>query len=199
MNKTLVGAAIASAAFLIGGCTTTASTQGAGSPQQAAGMTPLTSEAKRDIANGYDDTLRRLYDSTPGSRDLVARAAGVLIFPRAISAGLIVGGEYGKGELRVGNRQSGYYSTITGSLGLQVGAQSRALVLLFMTQESLDKFRRSQGWSAGVDASVAVLKVGANGTIDVNATREPIVGFVMSNAGLMAALNFEGTKITPIQ
>jgi lipid-binding SYLF domain-containing protein len=197
-SKALLMATAALAAFS-SGCTTTTSTTTAKSPEAAAGVSPLSAEQKRDIAQGYRDTLQRLYDTTPGSRELVAKAAGVLVFPSAISAGFVVGAEFGNGELRVNDRFAGYYRTTTGSLGLQIGAQSRALVFLFMTQDALAKFRASQGWSAGADASVAVLKVGANGAIDVNASAAPMLAFVMTNAGLMANLTLEGSKVTRIE
>ena len=193
-----VAAASAAAIALSTGCTTTASTTGASSPREAAGLAPLSPEQRRDIGEGYSDTLRRLYETTPGARELVNKAAGVLIFPRAVSAGLAVGGETGNGELRVGAQHAGYYRTTTGSIGLQVGAQSRALVFLFMTRDSLRQFRESKGWSVGADASVALLKVGANGEVDLNIGSAPTVAFVMTNAGLMANLTLEGTKITRI-
>jgi lipid-binding SYLF domain-containing protein len=184
--------------LIIGGCTTTANTTMPASTKEAAGLGPLSAEARRDIAEGYRDTLRRVQETTPGSRELIARAAGVLVFPRALSAGLVVGGEFGNGELRVKDQFAGYYRTTTGSLGLQIGAQSRALVFLFMTQDSLNKFRESKGWSVGADASVALLKAGANGEIDVSVARAPTIAFVLTNAGLMANLNIEGTKVTRI-
>jgi len=186
-------------AALLGGCTATTSTTTASTPREASGLGPLTADTKREIDEGYRDTLRRLYETTPGSRELVAKAAGVLVFPRAVSAGFVVGGEFGNGELRVNDRFAGYYRTATGSVGFQIGAQSRALVFLFMTQESLRKFRESQGWSVGADASVALLKVGANGEIDVNTWNQPTVAFVMTNVGLMANLSLEGTKITRVE
>jgi len=71
-------------------------------------------------------------------------------------------------------------------------------VFLFMTQDALDKFVASRGWSGGIDASVALIKVGANGVVDANAAREPTVAFVMTNAGLMADLTLKGTKVTRI-
>ena len=94
---------------------------------------------------------------------------------------------------------SGYYRTTTGSVGWQIGAQSKALVFLFMTQDALEKFRSGSGWVGGVDASVAVLKLGANGEIQVNADREPMIAFVLTNSGLMANLTLEGTKVTKIE
>ena len=200
MNRTFVCSAIASIAIVLGGCTTSASTTTASTTQGATGIGgALSANDKRDLAQGYRDSLQRLYDTTPGSRELVAKAAGVLIFPRAVSAGFIVGGEYGKGELRVNDRLEGYYSTTSGSIGLQIGAQSRALFFLFMTQDALNKFRQSNGWSAGADASVAVLKIGANGSIDSSIGSQPVVGFVLSNSGLMANLSVDGSKISRIQ
>ena len=198
-TKSMLLLSAAAATLVVSGCAMTASTTAPADSRQAAGVGPLTAEQRRDVANGYADTLKRLFETTPGSRELVSKAAGVLIFPRAVSAGFVVGGEFGNGELRVQDSFAGYYRTATGSLGLQVGAQSRALVFLFMTQDALNKFRDSKGWSVGADASVAVLKVGANGTIDVNASRAPTIAFVMSNAGLMANLTLEGTKVTRIE
>lgn len=195
-RRIIVAAALV---VLASGCTTTMSTTRAVTPAEAAGLGPLTAEERRDIRNGYDDAMRRLDDTTPGANALIDRAVGVLVFPQVISGGFVVGAELGNGVLRVNKLFDGHYRMATGTLGLQIGAQSRALVFLFMTQESLDNFRQSNGWSVGADASLAVLKVGANGAIDVNVAQAPTVAFVMTNAGLMANLTFKGTRITPIQ
>lgn len=183
---------------VLAGCTTSATVTPASSPSAAAGLSPLSAEQKRDLAEGHADTLRRLYAIAPGSRKLVEDAAGVLVFPRALSAGLVVGGEIGNGELMVKGRHAGYYRTTSASVGLQAGAQSKALVFLFTTPDALRRFQDSQGWSVGADASVALLKIGANGEIDINSARAPIVAFALTNMGLMANLTVEGTKITRI-
>ncbi|GAC1420940.1 MAG: lipoprotein [Burkholderiaceae bacterium] len=184
---------------LLAGCTTTASVTTPKSGSVIPGTGPISAETKRAIDDGYTSTLNRLYTSTPGSRELVAKAQGVLVFPRVIAAGLVVGGQYGEGELRVKDSVAGYYRTTTGSIGWQIGAQSKALVFLFMSKDALDKFRSGSGWAAGVDASVAVLKVGANGEIEANAARAPTIAFVLTNTGLMANLTLEGTKVTRIE
>jgi lipid-binding SYLF domain-containing protein len=181
------------------GCTTTASTSTASRGDPVLGSSSLSPDTMRQVDEGYRATLNRLYDTTPGSRELVAKARGVLVFPRVLSAGLVVGGEFGNGELRTNGSLDGYYRLTTGSVGWQIGAQSQALVFLFMTQDSLDKFRGGNGWSGGVDASVALLKAGANGSVDASASGASTVAFVMTNAGLMAGLTLEGTKITRIQ
>lgn len=153
---------------------------------------------RQEINTGATAALERLYDTVPGARDLSRDAKGILVFPSVLSAGLVVGGEYGNGELRVGNQTEGYYNISSASVGLQAGAQSKAMIFMFMTEEALNKFRNSKGWTAGADASVAVAKVGANGTLDTNTAGQSVVAFVMTNAGLMANLSVEGTKITKI-
>jgi lipid-binding SYLF domain-containing protein len=122
-----------------------------------------------------------------------------LTFPSVIAAGLGIGGQYGEGVLRVHKVPVEYYSLASISVGLQAGAQSKAIVFLFMTQEALDKFRKSEGWAVGVDASVAVLKVGANGAIDTTSASGPVLAFVLTNAGLMVNLTLEGTKISRLK
>jgi lipid-binding SYLF domain-containing protein len=67
-----------------------------------------------------------------------------------------------------------------------------------MTQDSLDKFQASKGWTAGVDASVTLLKVGADGAVDTQTVQAPIVGFALTNGGLMANLSIEGSKFSKI-
>ncbi|HYS68198.1 MAG TPA: YSC84-related protein [Paraburkholderia sp.] len=181
-------AALATAGLGLAGCTTTSPSSGSSSAVNA---------SKRDTINaGVDSTLSRLYTNVNGSRELVAKARGVLVFPSVISAGFWVGGQYGEGALRVGGRTAGYYSTVAGSFGLQIGAQSKALIFLFMTQEALDKFLGSQGWAAGADATVAVLNVGANGAADTSTATSPVEAFVLTNAGLMAGVSLEGTKVS---
>ncbi len=129
---------------------------------------------------------------------MIARSAGVLVFPNVLNVGLIVGGEHGDGALRVHGSTVAYYSSTGASVGWQAGAQTKAEVLVFMTKESLDKFRASKGWTAGADATVAVAHIGANGEVDTDTATRPIVGFVLTNSGLMAGVTIEGSKYTQI-
>jgi lipid-binding SYLF domain-containing protein len=179
--------ALALAGAGISGCTTTG-------PSAKADY----ATANDQIEANADATLSRLYEAAPSSRQLVERAAGVLVFPSVLSVGLVVGGEHGKGVLRVGGRTVEQYSQTGGSIGLQAGAQTRAEVLLFMTPDSLAKFRASKGWTAGADATVAVAHIGANGAIDTETAKQPIVGFVMNNTGLMAGVSLTGAKYSKL-
>ncbi len=67
-----------------------------------------------------------------------------------------------------------------------------------MTQDALDKFTNSKGWSIGADTGVALVKVGAGGDYDTETLKKPVVGFVFGEKGLIADLSLEGTKINSI-
>jgi lipid-binding SYLF domain-containing protein len=181
----MTAAALGGTGLLAAGCTTTRPD----TPEDRAAR-------RREIDSGADATLARLYANAKGSKELAQRAQGILIFPRMLSGGLVVGGEYGDGVLRTRGTNAGYYRLVGGSLGWQAGAQSQAVVLMFLTQEALDRFRKSSGWTAGVDASVAVANVGASGDIDTNTAKQSVVGFALTNAGLYAGLKIDGSKIT---
>jgi lipid-binding SYLF domain-containing protein len=185
-RRELLTTTAASAAWLVmgGGCTTTTAER---SPQDAA-------SERRAVDSKADAALTKLFTQVPNARELTAKARGVLVMPEVISAGLGVGGSYGEGELRAGGGTVGYYKLAAASVGFIAGAQSRAMFLLFMTQDALDRFRNSSGWTAGVDASVAVASVGANGQIDTKTLQQPVIGFVLTNVGVMANLSFEGAR-----
>ncbi len=145
------------------------------------------------------DALKRFYSEVSGSRELAGKSHGILVFPSVIKVGIGVGGEYGEGALRIKGKTVDYYSTAAASIGFQLGAQSKIVMILFMTKESLSAFRYSEGWEVGVDGSVALIKVGAGGSLDTTNIKAPVVGFVFGNKGLMYNLTLEGSKITKIK
>ncbi len=150
------------------------------------------------IDRRVDEALADFREDIGGGEAVLARAKGVLVFPLIRKGGIGIGGEYGQGALRIGGDTVAYYSTAAASIGLQFGGQSRRQIIVFLDQGALDKFRSSQGWEIGVDASVAVVTVGAGGAIDTTQLNQPIVAFVFDNKGLMYNLSLEGSKISEI-
>lgn len=157
---------------------------------------PAASATEIDIK--VDSALKRFREKVSGGDEFLKRAKGVLVFPSVIKAGMIIGGEYGEGALRIGGETVEYYSTAAASLGFQLGAQSKTLILVFLESDALTDFRNSDGWKAGVDGSVAVVKWGVGGDINTIDIKGPIVGFVFDNQGLMYNLTLEGSKFTKI-
>jgi lipid-binding SYLF domain-containing protein len=164
----------------------------------AAGPQPAEAASTVEIDAEVDAALVSFDQEVPAARELAAKAKGILIFPRVVKAGFGVGGEYGEGALRVAGASIGYYNTAGASIGFQIGVQARAEVLLFMTQDALDRFRNSDGWEVGVDGSVTVVKVGVAGEIDTTTIGDPVIGFVFGEQGLLANLSLEGAKITKL-
>jgi lipid-binding SYLF domain-containing protein len=160
---------------------------------------PLTHAASANKINSrVDQELRYFRQNVDGAPNYLSNAKGVLVFPRVYKAGLGLGGEYGEGALRVNGRTVDYYNTIAGSYGFQIGAQKKAVIILFMDQESLTKFRNSSNWEAGADASIALIEVGAGKTVDTNTIKDPVLGFVVNQKGLMAGVSLKGMKISKI-
>ncbi len=153
----------------------------------------------KEIDIRVDAALKRFKKEVEGGKEFLTKSEGVLVFPRVIKAGAVIGGEYGEGALRINGRTEQYYSTASASLGFQLGAQSKTLVLVFMSKKALSEFRNSDGWKAGVDGSVAVIKWGAGEDINTVDIKDPIVGFVFNNKGLMYNLTIEGSKFSKIE
>jgi len=156
-------------------------------------------DSKEELDAKVREARTRLAEYTSAGAELAAKAKGVLVFPSVIKAGFGIGGEFGEGALQVGGATVDYYNIASASIGLQLGAQARTQIVLFMTDDALKTFRDSKGWKAGVDGSVALATLGAGGTIDTKTAQEPIIGFIFSNKGLMYNLTFEGSKITKIE
>src|SRR5439155_16912858 len=124
--------------------------------------------AAAEIDAGVGATLKEFFYQVRGSRQLVSKSAAVLVYPSVIKAGMGIGGEYGEGALLTRGRTLEYYNTISASIGFQLGAQARSVIIVFMTEEALAGFRRVHGWKVGVDGSVALISVGVGGSIDTS-------------------------------
>jgi lipid-binding SYLF domain-containing protein len=137
-------------------------------------------------------TLQSFVGQNSSARELGHKAAGVLVFPSILKAGLGFGGEYGEGVFIVKGNATGYYNIVSASFGFQLGVQSRSLIIMFMTEEALAGFQKTSGWKAGVDGSIVVVTVGAGESIDTNTLTSPIIAFVIDPQGLMYNLSLEG-------
>jgi len=150
------------------------------------------------IDREVSDTIGVFKEEVNGADVFLNQAAGYLVFPRVIKVGIGFGAETGEGALLVAGKAVDYYRTTAGSFGLQLGAQAKSIVIAFMTQEALDKFKNSSGWKAGVDGSVALIDLGVGKTIDTDNVKDPVVGFVFGSKGLMYNLTLEGSKFTKL-
>lgn len=152
-----------------------------------------------EIDRKVDAAIDRFHAEVEGGRDFTQAAKGVLVFPSVVKAGFGIGGEYGTGALRIAGKTADYYSTTAASVGFQIGAQTKTIILCFMTDAALAGFRKSRGWEIGVDGSVALVDAGAGGSLDTMTAPAPVIGFVFGHSGLMANISLEGAKVTKIR
>jgi lipid-binding SYLF domain-containing protein len=152
---------------------------------------------RRSALDAQADTALALLDSqVPASRELVAKAQGVLVFPAVKTAGLVIGGSWGEGVLRSGGGTAGYFRTGGASVGLLAGGDSKAVYVLFMTQEALDKFNRGNTWTIGADASVTFATHGGDASVDTQTGQHPVIGYVLTNNGLLLNVSLDGAKVS---
>ena len=170
----------------------------AGAPALAACGNGVCSPGGARIDARVNATLDHMYANYPGTRSLADKAAGILVMPVVTEGGFLVGGGFGRGALRIDNVTVDYYSATKGSFGLQAGAQQFAHVLFFMTEEALERFRRSSGWAAGADIEYVFNDRGENLRAETTTSTAPVVAVIFGQAGLMAGVSLEGMKYTRI-
>jgi lipid-binding SYLF domain-containing protein len=154
---------------------------------------------KAEIDASADRAVKHFFALNPANKGLADKAAGMLIFSRVAKGGVGIAGEFGEGALRVKGQTVDYYSIGAASVGLTLGFAKHSEIILFMTQESLDKFTHSQGWAIGADSAVALVSAGAGGDYDTETLHKPVLGFVFGEKGLIGDLSLEGTKVTKIK
>jgi lipid-binding SYLF domain-containing protein len=159
-------------------------------PAHAASATEIDREVDKALA---------AFQKLDGTKPFLEIAKGVLVFPKVYKAGIGIGGEYGEGALRINGKTVDYYSTAAASIGFQLGAQAKSIVILFTDESALKKFRASEGWEVGVDGSVALIDIGVGKTVDTTTIKDPVIGFVFGQKGLMYNLTLEGSKFTKLK
>ena len=157
----------------------------------AATATELTTTGK--------SALDRLYAQSERARGYGREARAILVFPRIVKAGLVVGGQSGEGVLFIDGEPAGYYRISAASVGLQAGAQSFGYALFLMNDTAVGYLREHDGWAIGTGPSVVVIDAGAAAAVNTTTAEKDIYAFPFDQEGLMAGVDLEGSKITPIE
>ena len=158
----------------------------------------LLAKTAREIDVAVDVAIERFHKQVIGAQELINASRGMLVMPNVVKGAFIIGGEYGEGALRVDGETVGYYNTISGSIGFQIGGEAKDIILLFMTDDVIKQFRASSGWEAGVDGNVALITIGAGERADTTTSKDPIIGFVFDAKGLIADISLKGAKFTKL-
>ena len=151
-----------------------------------------------DLDKDSQQALQTLYKTEPLAEKLSRTAKAVLVFPNMVKAGLVFGGSYGEGELLKGSKVVDYYNSVTGSWGLQIGAQSYGYAMFLMTDAALRYVEDTKGWEIGVGPTVVVVDEGVAKNLSTSSLQDDAYAFIFSQQGLMAGVSIEGTKISRI-
>ena len=167
----------------------------------AATICMVAQPAVADIEDNVIDSTDVIYTFTSSRRIppyIIRRAKGIAIFPSVITAGFIFGGTGGSGVLTIRNSQGLWSNPIivsisAGSFGLQAGAKSSDIVLVFMSQHSVRTVLR-ESFSLGGNVSVAGGPVGSNAVTPTDGPDSDIYSYT-HNEGLFAGVALEGSKV----
>lgn len=150
----------------------------------------------KELDAKVDASLARFREHVKGADEYLHAAKGVLVIPEVKKAGLVVGGQWGEGELRLNGKTVDYFKMEAGSAGLQAGYQEADYLFLFMTREALDKFRESEGWTGGAETGITVVDKSMGVSADTLKSSKPVTAFVVGKKGLMGGFSAKGTKFT---
>jgi len=167
----------------------------------APAIVPTTAAAasKAELATDANIALNKLYSSNPTAKLIGSRAKAILVFPSIVKAGLVFGGAYGEGALLSGGNVERYYNSLSGSWGLQAGAQSYGYVVFLMTENAVKYIHQSDGWEIGVGPTVVVVDEGVARNLSTSTLKDDAYAFIFDQQGLMAGVSIEGTKVSPIK
>lgn len=152
-----------------------------------------------DLHVEADHALQLLYRTNPLAKSIAAKARAILIFPSVIKAGLVFGGSYGEGVLREGSRVIDYYNSVSGSWGLQAGAQSFGYAVFLMNDKAVKYIQESHGWEIGVGPTLVIVNEGVAKNLSTSTLKDDAYAFIFDQTGLMAGVSIEGTKISRIK
>ena len=152
-----------------------------------------------DLNADSKQALQTLYKTTPSAKTISQTAKAVLVFPKIIKAGLVFGGSYGEGVLMKGSQVENYYNSVTGSWGLQAGAQSYGYAVFLMTDKAVNYVRETKGWEVGVGPTVVMVDEGVAKNLSSTTVKDDAYAFIFDQQGLMAGVSIEGTKISLIK
>jgi lipid-binding SYLF domain-containing protein len=161
-------------------------------------MNQASAASAEDLDKDSQQALQTLYKSEPTAEKLSRMAKGILVFPNIVKAGLVFGGSYGEGELIQGSKVVDYYNSVTGSWGLQAGAQSYGYAVFLMTDKAIKYIKDTKGWEIGVGPTVVAVDEGVAKNLSTSSLKDDAYAFIFSQQGLMAGVSIEGTKISQI-
>ncbi|TAL33691.1 MAG: twin-arginine translocation pathway signal protein [Alphaproteobacteria bacterium] len=153
----------------------------------------------KEIDRDAREALQKLYKHNELAASLAGKSKAVLVFPNIVKAGLIFGGSYGEGALITAGKTEAYYNSVSGSWGLQAGAQSYGYVVFLITDSAVKSVHKTKGWEVGVGPTVVIVDEGVAKNLSTTTLKDDAYAFIFGQQGLMAGISLEGSKISKIK
>lgn len=169
---------------------------------------PPSARASTDAQNLVDQARVTLDDVKKDKEfgnapDLLHRAKAVMIVPALFKGGFFVGGEGGTGVVMT--RDAGghwsypaFYTLVSASFGLQIGAEQSELVLIALTDRARRAFLQDE-FKIGAEAGLAVVTLGASAEAASASNLKADIVVWTSSSGAYAGLTLNGSVIKPRQ
>lgn len=159
---------------------------------------PALAASRKQINADATAALNRLYRASPAAKTLAGKAKGILIFPKILKAGFMVGAQGGEGVLRKDGKSVAYYSNVAASYGFQAGIQSFSYVLFLMTDSAVQYLDKSGGWELGSGPSLVIVDEGFAKSLSTTTLKDDVYAMIFGQKGLMGGIGLQGSKITRI-
>ncbi len=135
-------------------------------------------------------------------KDLLQRSRGVAIFPKVWNVGALLGVSFGSGVVIRRDEKTGawsypaFFNIRQGSLGVQMGAQSIDLILLMMSEKTIQKLLEEK-LTLGIDASVSAGPLGRDAGAETNWSMESGILSYSRSKGLFMGVALSGSILEP--
>lgn len=142
--------------------------------------------------------FKKMKDQIP--HQLFEQSEGIIIIPKMINAGLLIGGKRGKGialvRLENGTWSDPSFITITGgSVGFQAGIQSVDLILFFKHKATMLKMDEGN-FTMGGDISVTAGPVGRSVTASTDFKLEAEIYSYSRSRGVFGGITLNGAVLS---
>ena len=152
----------------------------------------------RDASTVLNEIMSAPDKAVPQS--VLDHAEAIAVFPSTLKAGLLIGGQRGKGIISVRDRSHGQWSlpaflTLTGgSIGAQIGGQAVDVVLIVINRRGVENLLQNQ-FKIGGEASATAGPVGRDAEVSTDIQlRAQILSYSRSR-GLFAGISLKGSAI----
>ncbi len=150
--------------------------------------------------NASTEVLQEITGIPEGiSPTLLSNSYGIVIIPGTIKLGFFFGGQYGSGIAMVRN-EDGSWSNPSfvylagGSFGLQFGAVSSDIILVFKTKKSVIGMAKGN-FTLGADAAVAAGPVGRRAVASTDWQLKAEIYSYARSRGLFAGISLDGSVL----